>query len=243
MTDSNAVINQRAESNVTHWHPRDLISVCAAHTPPSIESGALLTNQIRTWKRLFSQKCSNVESNTQQRVGVMTNFMSLSTANVIVNVMESDAVFWWAAIFRTASLMFGKTMHLSKTQCSSMSSLRSHNFREAVSDLLTVTMHIQDALSRFHRPGLHEVDLCVHVASASTCTVSLHEPSAAALSVHRTIVPDEQLHILLHSSLVAIPSQAPPASAINSDSPELEQTMFCFLEKHTQDTTCFQRNP
>ena len=29
-------------------------------------------------------------------------------------------------------------------------------------------MHLQDALSRFHRPGLHNLDLRVHVASAST---------------------------------------------------------------------------
>ena len=56
-----------------------------------------------------------------------------------------------------------------------MSSLRSHNVREPVSDLLTVTMHLQDALSRFHRPGLHEVDLRVHVSSASICTLSFHE--------------------------------------------------------------------
>ena len=32
--------------------------------------------------------------------GVMTNSMRLSTGNVLVNVMASDAVFWWAAIFR-----------------------------------------------------------------------------------------------------------------------------------------------
>ena len=37
--------------------------------------------------------------------------------------------------------------------------------------------------------------------------------------------------MLLHWSLVAIPSQAPPTSAIISYSPELTQTMFCFLEE------------
>ena len=68
-----------------------------------------------------------------------------------------------------------KCCNLSQTQCSTMSSLRSHNFREAVSDLLTVTMHLQDALSRFHCPSLHEVDFRVHVTSASTCTLSFHE--------------------------------------------------------------------
>ena len=66
-------------------------------------------------------------------------------------------------------------LHLSKTQYSTMSSLKSRNFREAVSDLLTVTMHLQNALPRFHRPDLHEVDLRVHVSSAPTCTLSLHD--------------------------------------------------------------------
>ena len=37
--------------------------------------------------------------------------------------------------------------------------------------------------------------------------------------------------MLLHWSLVAIHSQAPPSSAIISDSPEHTQTMFCFLEE------------
>ena len=50
--------------------------------------------------------------------------------------------------------------------------------------------------------------------------------TAAALSVHKAIVPAEQLHILLQWSLVAIHSQAPPTSAINSDSPELKQWGF-----------------
>ena len=112
-----------------------------------------------------------------------------------------------------------------------MSRLRRHNFREAISDLLTVTMHLQDALSRFHRPGLHKIDLRVHVASASTRTLArFTKPRAAELSVHRTIVPVEQLHILLLWFLFAIHSQAPPTSAVNSDSPELKQTTLCFLE-------------
>ena len=89
--------------------------------------------------------------------------------------MDSYAVFWWAAIFRTFSSMFDKMLHLSKTQCSTMNSVRSHNFRESISDLLTVSMHLQDSLSRFHRPGLHKIDLRVHVASASTRTLAFHE--------------------------------------------------------------------
>ena len=99
----------------------------------------------------------------------------LLSGNVIVNVFKSDAVIWWAAIFRTSSSMFDKLLHLSKSQGSSMSRLRSHDLREAISNLLTVTMHLQDALSKFHRPGLQEVDLRVHVASASTRTFAFHE--------------------------------------------------------------------
>ena len=104
------------------------------------------------------------------------NFMRMSTGNVFMNLMESDAVFWWATIFRTSLSMFDKIPHLSWTQCASMSSLRSHNFREAVNNLLTVTMHFQDALSKFHCPSLHKKDLRVHVTSASTCAFALHEP-------------------------------------------------------------------
>ena len=49
---------------ILHWHPRDLIAACAAHTRPSTESRALLTNQTCTWYVLFcpsfTQRCSNV---------------------------------------------------------------------------------------------------------------------------------------------------------------------------------------
>ena len=92
-----------------------------------------------------------------------------------MNVFKSDAVIWWAATFRTPSSMFDKLLHRSKSQGSAMSRLKSHDLREAISDLLTVTMYLQDSLSRLHRPGLHKLDLCVHVASASTRTLALHE--------------------------------------------------------------------
>ena len=162
---------------------------------------------------------------------VVTNFIRMLMRNVIVNVFKSDAVIWWAAIFRTSSSMFDKLLHLSKSERFAMSCSRRHDLREAVGNLLTVTMYIQDTLSRFHRPGLHKVDLRVHLASASTRTLAFHKsPRAAGLSVHSTIVLGEHLHNLLHWSLIAIPSQAPPTSAISSDSPELKQTMFCFLE-------------
>ena len=81
------------------------------------------------------------------------------------------------------------------------------------------------------------VQACMKQTFVSTCRerrlapFRFTTPSAAALSVHKTIVPEEQLHILLRGSLVAIPSQAPPTSAINSDSPELKQTLSCFLEE------------
>ena len=48
--------------------------------------------------------------------------------------------------------------------------------------------------------------------------------------MHNTIVPGEHWHNLLHWSLVAIPSLAPPTIAVSSDSPEIKQTTFCFLE-------------
>ena len=173
---------------------------------------------------------------TRLQVVVMTNFIRMLMRNVIVNVFKSDAVIWWAAILHTPSSRFDKLLHLSKSQGSAMSRSTIHDLREAICDLLTVTMCLQDTLSKFHRPGLHKVDLCVQ-------TLHFTNPRAAELSVHSTIIPGEQLLIMLHWSLVAIPSQAPPTSAISSDSPELRQTMFCFLEDAYTDTTCFQQNP
>ena len=109
------------------------------------------------------------------QVVVMTNFIRMLMRNVFVNVFKSDAVIWWAAIFRTPSSMFDKLLHLSKSESFAMSRSRSCNLCEAISNLLTVTMYLQDTLSRFHRPGLHKVDLRVHVASASTRTLAFHE--------------------------------------------------------------------
>ena len=37
---------------------------------------------------------------TRLPVVVMTNFTRMLSGNVIVNVFKSDAVIWWAAIFR-----------------------------------------------------------------------------------------------------------------------------------------------
>ena len=112
---------------------------------------------------------------TRLHVVAMTNFIRMLMRSVIVNVFKSNAVIRWAAIFRTPSSMFDKLLHLSKSQGSAMSRSRSHDLREAIGNLLTVTMYLQDTLSKFHRPGLHKVDLRVHVASASTRTLAFHE--------------------------------------------------------------------
>ena len=126
------------------------------------------------------------------QVVVVTNFISMLMRSVFVNVFESDAVIRWAAIFCTPSSMFDKLLRLSKGFA--MSCSRCCNFCGAAGNLLTVTMHLQDTLSKFQRPGLHKIHLCVHVASASTRTLAfLTNPRAAELSVHGTIIPDEDL--------------------------------------------------
>ena len=93
-------------------------------------------------------------------------------------------------------------------------------------------------------------NVIVHVfKSDATCRVRrlaplrFTSPRAAELSVHSTIVPGEQLHILLHWFLGAIPSQAPPTSAISSDSPQLRKTMFCFLEDACTGYHVFSTEP
>ena len=43
---------------------------------------------------------------TRIQVVFVTNFIRLLMKNVFVNVFESDAVIWWAAIFRAPSTMF-----------------------------------------------------------------------------------------------------------------------------------------
>ena len=46
---------------------------------------------------------------TRLQVVVMTNFIRMLTGNVIVNVFKSDAVIWWAAIFRISSPPLGRS--------------------------------------------------------------------------------------------------------------------------------------
>ena len=80
------------------------------------------------------------------QVVVMTNFIRMLMRNVFVNVFKSDAVMWWAAIFRTPSSMFDKLLHLSKSESFAMCRSRSHDLREALGNLLSVAMHLQDTL-------------------------------------------------------------------------------------------------
>ena len=90
----------------------------------------------------------------------MTNFIRMLMRNVFVNVFKSDAVIRWAAIFRTPSSMFDRLLHMSKSESIAMSRSKSCNLCEAISNLLTVTMYLQDTPSRFH---------------ASTRTLAFHE--------------------------------------------------------------------
>ena len=169
---------------------------------------------------------------TRLQVVVMINFIRMLLGSVIVIVFKTDAVFWWAAIFRNPSSMFDKMLHLSKSQGSAMSRSRSHDLREAVGNLLTVTMYLQDTLSRFVSTW----------RGRRLAPLRFTNPRAAELSVHRTIVPSEQLHVMLHWSLVAIPSQA-PTNAINSDYQNSSKPCSVSWKRHTWDTTCFQQNP
>ena len=71
------------------------------------------------------------------QVVVMTNFIRMLMRNVFMNVCKSDAVIWWAAIFRTSSSMLDKLLHLSKSESFAISCSRHHDFREAVGNLLS----------------------------------------------------------------------------------------------------------
>ena len=189
---------QRAESKGNRWHPRDLIAVSAVQTRPSTESKALLTNQIRTCGSYRSRKdvvmlfCPSFTQSarflhTDQLITRLRRVEYTATcyshdklhAHVIgkrvrerVQVRSSVLV---GSDLPHPSSMFDRKLHLSKSQGSYGEPLEESQFREAISNFLTVTMHLQDALTRFHRPGLHKVDLRVHVASASTRTLAFHE--------------------------------------------------------------------
>ena len=123
--------------------------------------------------------------------------------------------------------MFDKLLHLSKSESFAMSCSRRCDLCEAIGNLLTVstcTFKIRCPCSI--------AQTCIKATFLSTwrlrrlAPLRFTNPRAAELSVHSTIVPGEHLHNLLDWSLVAIPSQAPPNSAISSDSPELKRIMF-----------------
>ena len=61
------------------------------------------------------------------QVVVVTNFTRMLMRIVFVNVFKSDAVIWWAAIFRTPLSMFDKMLRLSLPESFAMSFSRSCN--------------------------------------------------------------------------------------------------------------------
>ena len=103
-----------------------------------------------------------------------------------------------------------------------MSCSRSCNFCETADNLLTVTMHLQDALSRFHRP--------VHVASASTRTLAFHKSqncwAVRAQNNHCKVSICTICSIGLSLRCSGKLHQPTPSAWIH----QLQQTMFCFLE-------------
>ena len=179
----------------------------------------------------------------QQRVVVMIKFIRMLSGNVIVNVFKSDVVIWWAAIFRTPSSMFDKLLHLSKSQSSGMSRLRCHDLREAMSDLLTVSMHLQDSLFRFHRPSLHKIDLRVHVASALARTLVSRIPELLNCPCTAQSFQASSCTFCSIGLSVRYPSklhQPVPSTRTHQNS---DKPCSVSWKTHTGDTTCFQQNP
>ena len=163
--------------------------------------------------------------------------------NVFSNVFKSDAVIWWAAIFRTPLSMFDKLLHLSKSESFAMSCARSCNLCEAIDNLFTVTMYLQDTLSRFHRPGLHKVDLRVHVASASTRTLASRE-SPELLSCLCTAQPFQVSTCTICSIGLSLRytrklHQPVPSARIHQNS---DKPCSASWKTHIRDTSCFQQN-
>ena len=135
-TDSNAVTNQGAESrgnsvastrldccmrSPIHDRPqspehcsstKSIRGTCCSHRDVVMLFCPSFTRSARFLKvNQFVTRLRSVEHATCCRV--IPNFMRMSTGNVFMNVMESDAVFWWAAILRTPLSMFDKILHLS----------------------------------------------------------------------------------------------------------------------------------
>ena len=60
---------------------------------------------------------------TRPQVVAMTNFIRMLMKNVIVNVFKSDAVIWWAAIFRRGASLFTVSQNWSGTGARSNAAL------------------------------------------------------------------------------------------------------------------------
>ena len=112
-----------------------------------------------------------------------------------------------------------------------MSRLRCHDLREAISGLLTVSMHLQDSLSRFHRQGLRNIDLRVHVARTSTRTLAFHKSqkllNCPCTEQSSQVSSCTSCSIGLALRFLRKHHQPVPSTRTR---PELRQTMFFFLE-------------
>ena len=96
---------------------------------------------------------------------------------------------------------------------------------------------------RFHRPSLHE-DLRVHVGECVDLLPCVSRiPELLSRPCTEQSSQGEQLHILLHWSLVAIPRklhQPVPSTRTHRNS---KQTMFCFLEEAYTGYHVFSTEP
>ena len=89
-------------------------------------------------------------------------------------------------------------------------------------------------MTRFHRPGLHKKinrPSCPRGGCVDSHPCVARIPELLGCPCTEQSSQGEQMHILLHWSLVALcPRKLHQTSSINADSPKLRQTIFCFLE-------------
>ena len=162
------------------------------------------------------------------------------TRNVFVNVFKSDAVIWWAAIFRAPSSMFDKLLHLSKSESSAMSRSRSHDLREAIGNLLTVTVYLQDTLSRFHRTGLHRIDLRDECVDSHPCVSRIPQLLSCPCTAQSSQVSIFTMcSIGLSLRFLRKLHQPVPSARIHQNS---NRPCSASWKTRTRDTTCFQQN-
>ena len=160
----------------------------------------LFTNQVRTCIEMLSRKCSNVVLSFLYNPNVSFKLISSSSNFKLQSWHTSFACLWETWHTR---IEFDELLYLSKCESFAMSRTRSCDLCETISNLLTVTMYLQNTLSRFHRSDLHKVDLRVHVTSASTRTLAFQKSQSCwIVSVQDNRVPGEHLYNLLLWSLV-----------------------------------------